>query len=39
MEKASFKDMRSPRLIQRDSVFAEHSLAEYSALAALAEVN
>ena len=38
MEKASFEDMRSRGLIQRDSVFAGHSLGEYSALAALAEV-
>lgn len=38
MEKASFEDMRSKGLIQRDSSFAGHSLGEYSALAALAEV-
>lgn len=38
MEKASFEDMRSRGLVQRDSVFAGHSLGEYSALAALAEV-
>lgn len=38
MEKASFEDMRSKGLIQRDSCFAGHSLGEYSALAALAEV-
>ncbi|KAF3939761.1 hypothetical protein ABW19_dt0209468 [Dactylella cylindrospora] len=38
MEKASFEDMRSRGLVQRDSMFAGHSLGEYSALAALAEV-
>lgn len=38
MEKASFEDMRAKGLIQRDSSFAGHSLGEYSALAALAEV-
>ncbi|KAL8812479.1 MAG: hypothetical protein Q9223_000999 [Gallowayella weberi] len=38
MEKASFEDMRAKGLVQRDSVFAGHSLGEYSALAALAEV-
>ena len=38
MEKASFEDMRSKGLVQRDSCFAGHSLGEYSALAALAEV-
>jgi len=38
MEKASFEDMRSRGLVQRDSSFAGHSLGEYSALAALAEV-
>ncbi|EZF78928.1 hypothetical protein H105_00065 [Trichophyton soudanense CBS 452.61] len=38
MEKASFEDMRSKGLVQRDSSFAGHSLGEYSALAALAEV-
>ena len=38
IEKTSFGDMRSRGLIQRDSVFAEHTLGEYSALAALAEV-
>ncbi|KAI5848125.1 acyl transferase domain-containing protein [Tricharina praecox] len=38
MEKASFEDMLSRGLVQRDSVFAGHSLGEYSALAALAEV-
>ncbi|KAL7270274.1 beta subunit of fatty acid synthetase [Rhizina undulata] len=38
MEKASFEDMRARGLVQRDSVFAGHSLGEYSALAALAEV-
>lgn len=38
MEKASFEDMRSKGLVQGDSSFAGHSLGEYSALAALAEV-
>jgi fatty acid synthase subunit beta len=38
MEKASFEDMRSKGLVQNDSTFAGHSLGEYSALAALAEV-
>lgn len=38
MEKASFEDMRSKGLVQRDSTFAGHSLGEYSALAALADV-
>ena len=38
MEKASFEDMRSKGLVQVDSSFAGHSLGEYSALAALAEV-
>lgn len=38
MEKASFEDMRSKGVVQRDSSFAGHSLGEYSALAALAEV-
>jgi fatty acid synthase subunit beta len=38
MEKASFEDMRAKGLVQRDSTFAGHSLGEYSALAALAEV-
>ncbi|KAG9234080.1 putative fatty acid synthase subunit beta [Amylocarpus encephaloides] len=38
MEKASFEDMRSKGLVQNDSSFAGHSLGEYSALAALAEV-
>ena len=37
-EKASFEYMKSRGLIQRDSGFAGHSLGEYSALAALAEV-
>jgi fatty acid synthase subunit beta len=37
-EKASFEDMRQKGLIQNDSTFAGHSLGEYSALAALAEV-
>ncbi|KAF4816661.1 Fatty acid synthase subunit beta [Colletotrichum siamense] len=38
MEKASFEDMRSRGLVPRDCTFAGHSLGEYSALAALAEV-
>jgi fatty acid synthase subunit beta len=38
MEKASFEDMRAKGLIQEDSSFAGHSLGEYSALAAMAEV-
>lgn len=38
MEKASFEDMKSRGLVPRDSTFAGHSLGEYSALAALAEV-
>lgn len=38
MEKASFEDMKSKGLVQRDSSFAGHSLGEYSALAALADV-
>jgi len=38
MEKASFEDMRAKGLVQADSTFAGHSLGEYSALAALAEV-
>ena len=38
MEKASFEDMRAKGLVQDDSSFAGHSLGEYSALAALAEV-
>jgi fatty acid synthase subunit beta, fungi type len=38
MEKASFEDMRARGLVPRDSTFAGHSLGEYSALAALAEV-
>jgi len=38
MEKAAFEDMRSKGLVQRDSSFAGHSLGEYSALAAMAEV-
>ena len=38
MEKASFEDMLSKGLVQKDSSFAGHSLGEYSALAALAEV-
>lgn len=38
MEKASFEDMKAKGLVPRDSTFAGHSLGEYSALAALAEV-
>jgi len=38
MEKARFEDMRARGLVQLDSSFAGHSLGEYSALAALAEV-
>ena len=38
MEKAIFEDMRSKGLVQQDSSFAGHSLGEYSALTALAEV-
>ncbi|KAL2754260.1 hypothetical protein ACRALDRAFT_1063159 [Sodiomyces alcalophilus JCM 7366] len=38
MEKASFEDMKSKGLVPRDCTFAGHSLGEYSALAALAEV-
>ncbi|KAJ6153761.1 Fatty acid synthase subunit beta [Penicillium chermesinum] len=38
MEKASFEDMSSKGLVQRASSFAGHSLGEYSALAALADV-
>ncbi|CAN9101418.1 beta subunit of fatty acid synthase [Alternaria alternata] len=38
MEKASFEDMRAKGLIQVESTFAGHSLGEYSALAAMAEV-
>jgi fatty acid synthase subunit beta len=38
MEKASFEDMKAKGLIPRDSTFAGHSLGEYSALAALADV-
>jgi len=36
--KASFEDLRSRSLIERDSVFAGHSLGEYSALADLVGV-
>lgn len=38
MEKASFEDMKSKGLVPRDSTFAGHSLGEYSALTALADV-
>ncbi len=38
MEKASFEDMKAKGLVPRDSTFAGHSLGEYSALAALADV-
>ncbi|KAK3358649.1 acyl transferase domain-containing protein [Lasiosphaeria ovina] len=38
MEKASFEDIRAKGLVPRDSTFAGHSLGEYSALAALADV-
>ena len=38
VEKASFEDMLSKGVVQRGSAFAGHSLGEYSALAALAEV-
>ncbi|KAK0643318.1 acyl transferase domain-containing protein [Cercophora newfieldiana] len=38
MEKASFEDMKAKGLVAGDSTFAGHSLGEYSALAALADV-
>lgn len=38
MEKASFEDMKAKGLVPQDCIFAGHSLGEYSALAALAEV-
>ncbi|KAL2153788.1 hypothetical protein VTH82DRAFT_4943 [Thermothelomyces myriococcoides] len=38
MEKASFEDMKAKGLVPRDCTFAGHSLGEYSALAALADV-
>jgi len=38
MEKASFEDIKSKGLVPQDSTFAGHSLGEYSALAALADV-
>ncbi|KAI1261032.1 fatty acid synthase beta subunit dehydratase [Xylariaceae sp. FL1019] len=38
MEKASFEDMNARGLVPRESTFAGHSLGEYSALAALANV-
>ncbi|KAK0620027.1 acyl transferase domain-containing protein [Immersiella caudata] len=38
MEKASFEDMKTKGLVAGDSTFAGHSLGEYSALAALADV-
>ncbi|GAA6028849.1 hypothetical protein JCM8097_007429 [Rhodosporidiobolus ruineniae] len=37
-EKAAFEDMRAKGLVQSDCVFAGHSLGEYSALAAIADV-
>lgn len=38
MEKASFEDMKSKGLIDSESMFAGHSLGEYSALASLGDV-
>ena len=38
MEKAYFVDMRAKGLIQENGIFAGHSLGEYSALTAFAEV-
>ena len=38
MEKAAFEDMKAKGLVQRDCVFAGHSLGEYSALAAVGDV-
>jgi fatty acid synthase subunit beta len=38
MEKASFEDMKLKGLVPRDSTFAGHSLGEYSAITALADV-
>lgn len=37
MEIAAFEDMKSKGLVQRDTLFAGHSLGEYSALGAVAE--
>ncbi|CDK24222.1 unnamed protein product [Kuraishia capsulata CBS 1993] len=38
MEKASFEDMKSKGLVPSESMFAGHSLGEYSALASLGDV-
>ncbi|ODV94456.1 hypothetical protein PACTADRAFT_45167 [Pachysolen tannophilus NRRL Y-2460] len=38
MEKASFEDMKSKGLVPAESMFAGHSLGEYSALASLGDV-
>ncbi|BFZ56376.1 beta subunit of fatty acid synthetase [Savitreella phatthalungensis] len=38
MEKAAFEDMRSKGLVQQNASFGGHSLGEYSALAAIANV-
>jgi fatty acid synthase subunit beta len=38
MEKAAFEDMRAKGLVQQNASFGGHSLGEYSALAAIAEV-
>ncbi|EEB08935.2 fatty acid synthase beta subunit Fas1 [Schizosaccharomyces japonicus yFS275] len=38
MEKAAFEDMRSRGLVQQNSVFAGHSLGEYSALSSMGDV-
>ncbi|WBW74907.1 fatty acid synthase beta subunit Fas1 [Schizosaccharomyces osmophilus] len=38
MEKAAFEDMRAKGLAQQDCAFAGHSLGEYSALSAMADV-
>ncbi|BGP33270.1 fatty acid synthase alpha subunit Lsd1 [Rhodotorula toruloides] len=37
-EKAAFEDMRAKGLVQKDCVFAGHSLGEYSALASIADI-